>query len=82
MTAMSVEVSQRRELDSKSRENSFKISQHDIVPLVPHCIAVQLHNAHARHRVDHVIHDRISGDVYKPLYGTEEPVETMLVVVL
>lgn len=79
--AMSMEVSKRREFDSKSRENSFEISQHEIVPLVPICIAVHLLEAHARHRVDHVISDRISGHVYKPLNGTEQPVETVFMVV-
>jgi len=74
MMATSVEMSKRRELDSKSRENSFEISQHDIVPRVPHGIAVHLHNAHARYRVDHVISDRISGHVDEPLDGAEKPV--------
>ena len=81
MTATSMVVSQRRELDSKSRENSFEISQHEIVPRVPHRVAVDLNDAHARHGVDHVIADRISGEVYKPLNGAEQPVEAVLVVV-
>jgi len=81
MTVTSVEVSQGCELDSKSRENSFEISQNEIVPRVPQCIAVYLDNAHARHRVDHVIGDRITGHVNEPMNGTQQPVETVLMMV-
>ena len=82
MVATSVRVSQRRELHSESRENSLEITQHDIVPRVPQCIAVHLHYAHARQRVDHVIGNRISGDVNESMYGAEKPVKTVFVVVL
>jgi len=74
-------VPQRRELNPKSRENSLEISQHEIVPRVPHCVAVHLQHAHARHRVHHVIGDATSGRVYEPLYGAEQPVQSVFVVV-
>jgi len=81
MVAVPVRVSQRREFDAESRENSLEVSQHEIVPRVSHCVAVHLHDAHARHGVDHVIGDRTSGDVDKPLDGAEQPVEAVFVVI-
>ena len=77
-----MEMPQRGKLDAKSRENSLEISQHEIVPRVPHRVSVHLHDAHARHRVDHVVVDSTSGHVDESLHGAQQPVESVFVVVL